>query len=142
MSAKEILEAQENIVCSMAELAPPKWSMIVMNMEITEGSSGSPVTDRVCFWIRDSETGCKSENISIPIELQDKFISLREKIKDLDGSYWDICDLTIFSSGRYEFQLGYDGVKRLNSIFDFDSMFRFDSHKDEYMRRKNAFESE
>lgn len=138
MEASKIVELQDDIVFSIAELIPAQWTMLVLNFEVLEGESSSPVTDRICFWVNDSKDGFKNENLSITIEIEDKLLALRQAVKE-GGQSWDVCDLTIISTGKYEFKFSYDGPRRLLGEFDFESMFKYDSHREEYGRRKELF---
>ena len=109
--------------------------MLVLNLEVVEGRDYSPVTNRICFCIYKDNEEYKSINVSMPIELEDLLLKLREY-----QDYWDICDLTIQQTGVYEFDYSYKGVKRLAGEFLFVSMFRFDNHLEEFERRIQSFQ--
>ena len=140
MKTSKGLELEKDIVTSIAELVPSKWTMLVLNFEVIEGSTGSPITDRICFWVNESGKEFHNGNLSLTPEIVDKVLSLRQEVS-LAGESWSVCDLTVLSSGVYDFQFRYETPKRLNGEFDFDSLFRYDSHKDEYLRRIDIVKS-
>ncbi|MCT4615498.1 MAG: hypothetical protein N4A49_11555 [Marinifilaceae bacterium] len=131
---EQILELQNRIVLEFNTILPYNWEMLILNLEVVEGSNNTPITNRICFCIYTEKEILKTMNKSIPIELEDLLLDLR-KLKE----NWDICDLSILSNGVFEFNFSYDGVKRLNGVFDNESMFRFDNHIDEYKRRLKYF---
>ena len=137
MEPSEIIEFQNEIVVSITSLIPSEWSMLVLNFETLESESGSTITNRICFWVNENGNEFNNDNLSITLEVEDKLLTLRHELKE-NGKAWDVCDLTIFPSGQYDINFSYDGPKRLLGEFDFDSMFKYDSHLEEYKRRIEA----
>jgi hypothetical protein len=48
------------------------------------------------------------------------------------GTRWGTCDLVVDQPGEFRFSFSYDPPKRINGIFDDDSMDRFTYYLERY----------
>ena len=131
----QIEELQNQILLAVSKSIEYEWEIFVINLEVTYGSSGGAIIDSSCYFIYKSGTELKNECYFMATEIENLFLRLRKEMKENSSDQWDICDLTSHRSGKFEFRFSYDGPKRLANIFDFESMWRFSNHMEDYQRR-------
>ena len=60
------------------------------------------------------------------------FREMNNEIKRTTGDRWGTCDPVVDKSGEFRFKLSYDRPKRINGVFDDDSLGRFNRYLESY----------
>ena len=117
MKTIEILEHQAQIVKAVAKAIREPWLYAVVDIEIdvidgdrTENSIALSYAKRLWRLI--------SQDIGLPYEHYDWFVSLREQMAEASEQRWSTCRLVFDKRGHYEFDFSYDLPPRLNGIHD------------------------
>jgi len=63
---------------------------------------------------------------------------LREEMRRTEKYCWGICDLVVDRPGRFRFNFCYDPPKRINGIFDEESMGRFERYLEAYKAERTG----
>lgn len=124
MNATEILNQQHQIVRAVAQAVCEPWLYAVVNIEIdviegdqTENLIAISYAKRLWRLIPRSE--------EIPYQLYDLFVSLRERMAEVNEQTWGSCTMVFDRRGRYQFDFSYDPPPRLNGIYDDTTMLTF-----------------
>ena len=129
---KTAMELQKNIVVALASTIDAPWKRIVVNYEIQE-EDGSLIEDRRGFTIIPDGAGdFRKGQLAFDTEVKGLFRELRAEIQRSEGQGWGTCDLIVDQPGRFRFNFSYDPPKRINGVFDEQSMGRFDRYLDTY----------
>src|SRR5260370_11659309 len=87
---------------------------------------GGLTEDRRALYIAKDPAGNlrKAELVFSP-EVKAMFRQMNDEIKRSEGGRWATCDLEVDPPGKFRFSFSYDPPKRINGVFDDDSMGRF-----------------
>jgi hypothetical protein len=134
---RDAIDLQEAIVTTLIHDIPDAWERIVVNYEMQE-EDGGLVEDRLGFYIsHDANQEPAENNLVFSPGLKDLFRRLNVEIKRTEGARWGTCDLVVDQPGRFRFNFSYDPPKRINGIFDDDSMSRFDRYLETYKAERS-----
>jgi hypothetical protein len=130
------VDLQKKIVGALARSIDGAWERIVVNYEMQE-EDGGLTEDRRGFYITpDAAGGYRKAGLTFDAAVKDLFHALRETMQRSEGQGqhkgWGICDLVVDQPGRFRFNFSYDSPKRINGVFDDESMGRFDRYLDTY----------
>ncbi len=126
------INLQEAIVTTLARGIPGAWERIVVNYEMQE-EDGGLTEDRRGFYITKDATGdFRKGELAFSSEVKALFRQMNDKIHQTEGHRWGTCDLVVDQSGKFRFNFSYDPPKRINGVFDDDSMGRFDRYLETY----------
>jgi hypothetical protein len=127
-----IMNLQKAIVAALARGIPDAWERIVVNYEMQE-EDGGLTEDRRGFYItKDPAGNLRKAELAFGPELKAMFREMNDEIQRTEGKRWGTCDLEINPSGKFRFSLSHDPPKRINGVFDDDSMGRFDRYLETY----------
>lgn len=126
------MNLQKAIVTVLTRGIPDAWERIVVNCEMQEEDDGS-TEDRLGLYIAKGPTGDlrESELVFSP-EVRAMFREMNNEIKRTTGDRWGTCDPVVDKSGEFRFKLSYDRPKRINGVFDDDSLGRFNRYLESY----------
>jgi len=126
------MNLQKAIVTPLTRGIPDAWERIVVNYEMQEEDDGS-TEDRLGLYIAKGPTGDlrESELVFSP-EVRAMFREMNNEIKRTTGDRWGTCDPVVDKSGEFRFKLSYDRPKRINGVFDDDSLGRFNRYLESY----------
>jgi hypothetical protein len=126
------MDLQKNIVVALARSIKDPWERIVVNYEVQE-EDGGLTEDRRGFYIGPDGAGdFLKGQLSFDTNVKGLFRELRAEIQRSEGQGWSTCDLVVDQPGRFRFDFSYDRPKRINGVFDDQSMGRFDRYLDTY----------
>jgi hypothetical protein len=127
-----IMNLQKAIVWALARTIPDAWERIVVNYEMQE-EDGGLVGDRLGLYISKAPAGnLRQSDLGFSPELKEMFRELNNETQRTEGERWGTCDLVVDQPGRFLFNFSYDPPKRINGVFDDDSMGRFDRYLENY----------
>ena len=129
---KTAMELQKNIVVALASTIDAPWERIVVNYEIQEEDAGLTEDRRGFTIIPDGAGDFRKGQLSFDTTVKNLFRELRAEIQRSEGQGWGTCDLIVDQPGRFRFNFSYDPPKRINGVFDEQSMGRFDRYLDTY----------
>jgi len=126
------IELQKQIVIVIAGGIADAWERIVVNYEMAD-EDGGLTEDRTGFYIAaDSSGELRDKDISFTDPVKEMFRALREEMRKTSGDAWSTCDLVIDPPGKFHYNFSYDPPKRINGVFDEESMGRFDHYLESY----------
>ena len=126
------MNLQKAIVTALARDIPDAWERIVVNYEMEEEDDGL-TEDRLGFYIaKDAVAGLREAQLAFSPEVKSLFREMNDEIQRSEGQRWRTCDLVVDQPGKFRFSFSYDPPKRLNGVFDDDSMGRFDRYLETY----------
>ena len=139
MMTPEIARLQDGLIYAISNLAFKSRGQIVLNYEIKESHDGC-VTGYMVFYTSEPQNGDFEKNdISMVSQGVDRFfIELRNLMSRPRGDYWTTCDLMVEKTGHYNFKLSCDPPKRLNCVFDDDSLWRFNRYLETYKAERQS----
>jgi hypothetical protein len=127
-----IMDLQKAIVAGLARGIPGAWERIVVNYEMQE-EDGGLTEDRRAFYIaKDAAGNLRKAELVFSPEVKAMFRQMNDEIKRSEGERWGTCDLEVDPPGKFRFSFSYDPPKRINGVFDDDSMGRFDRYLETY----------
>jgi len=126
------MELQKKIVVALARGIHGPWERIVVNYEMQE-EDGGVTEDRRGFSIApDGSGGFRKDGVTFDLTVKGLFRELREEMQRSEGQAWGTCDLIVDQPGRFRFNFSYERPKRINGVFDDESMGRFDRYLETY----------
>jgi hypothetical protein len=130
--SETVMNLQKAIMTALTRGIPDAWERIVVNCEMQEEDDGS-TEDRLGLYIAKGPTGDlrESELVFSP-EVRAMFREMNNEIKRTTGDRWGTCDPVVDKSGEFRFKLSYDRPKRINGVFDDDSLGRFNRYLESY----------
>ena len=129
---KTVMDLQKTIVVAIAGTIDAPWERIVANYELQDEDNGL-TEDRLGFYIvSDGTGGFRKVPLKFHAIVKDLFRELRAEIQRSEGQGWGTCDLVVDQPGRFRFDFSYERPKRVNGVFDDQSMGRFDRYLDTY----------
>lgn len=130
--SETVMNLQKAIVSALARSIPDAWERIVVNYEMQE-EDGGLTEDRLGFYIAKGSTGdLRESDLVFSPEVEAMFREMNDEIKRTAGDRWGTCDLVVDKSGEFRFKLAYDPPKRINGVFDDDSLGRFNRYLETY----------
>jgi hypothetical protein len=131
------VDLQKAIVAALIGGTAGEWLRIVVNYEVQEDDGGL-IEDRLGFYIaEDAQQVLATHTLVFGPELKDLFRGLNQEMGRTGGARWGTCDLVVDPPGRFRFSFSYDPPKRINGIFDDDSMGRFDRYLEVYQAERS-----
>ena len=126
------MNLQKAIVTALAHAIPGAWERIVVNYEMQE-EHGGLTEDRLGFYIAKDPTGnLRESELAFSPEVKRLFRDMNDEIQRSEGERWRTCDLVVDQPGKFKFSFSYERPKRINGVFDDDSMGRFDRYLETY----------
>jgi Protein of unknown function, DUF600 len=126
------MNLQRAIVTALARDLPDAWERIVVNYEIQE-EDGGLTEDRLGFYIaKDAAGGFRESELAFTPEVKRLFREMNDEVQRSEGERWGTCDLVVDQPGKFKFSFSYDRPKRINGVFDDESMGRFDRYLETY----------
>jgi hypothetical protein len=126
------MNLQKAIVTALAREIPDAWERIVVNYEMQE-EDGGLTEDRLGFYIeKDAAGNLRESELAFTPEVKRLFREMNDEIRRSEGERWGTCDLVVDQPGKFKFSFSYDPPKRINGVFDDDSMGRFDRYLETY----------
>jgi hypothetical protein len=126
------MNLQKAIVTALARDIADGWERIVVNYEMQE-EDGGLTEDRLGFYIAKDPAGdFRESDLAFSPEVKALFREMNEEIKRSEGERWGTCDLVVDQPGKFKFSFTYDPPKRINGVFDDDSVGRFDRYLETY----------
>ncbi len=126
------MNLQKAIVAALARGIPDAWERIVVNYEMQE-EDGGLTEDRRGFYIAKGPTGeLRKSDLAFSPEVKAMFREMNDEIRRAEGERWGTCDLVVDQPGKFRFSFSYGPPKRINGVFDDDSMGRFDRYLETY----------
>lgn len=126
------MDLQKKIVVALARGVDDAWERIVVNYEMQE-EDGGVTEDRRGFYIAsDGSGGFRKASLIFDATVKTLFRDLREEMRRTEGQGWGTCDLVVDQPGKFRFNFSYAPPKRINGVFDDDSMGRFDHYLETY----------
>jgi hypothetical protein len=126
------MDLQKAIVVTLARDIPGNWERFVVNYEVQE-EYGGLVENRIGFYIfQDMNQVLATDELAFGPEAKELFRALSEEMRRTGGTRWGTCDLVVDQPGEFRFSFSYDPPKRINGIFDDDSMDRFTYYLERY----------
>jgi Protein of unknown function, DUF600 len=130
--SETVMNLQKAIVTALARGIPDAWERIVVNYEMQEEDDGL-TEDRLGFYIAKDPTGeLRESDLVFSPEVKAMFREMNDEIKRTAGDRWGTCDLVVDKSGEFRFKFSYDRPKRINGVFDDDSLGRFNRYLESY----------
>lgn len=132
------MELQKKIVVALARSVSEPWERIVVNYEMQE-EDGGLTEDRRGFSIAtDGAGGYRKATLTFDATAKDLFRALQQEMQRSEGKGWGTCDLVVDQPGRFRFNFSYDPPKRINGVFDEESMGRFDRYLETYAAERGG----
>jgi hypothetical protein len=130
--SQTVMNLQKAIVTALARGIPDAWERIVVNYEMQE-EDGGLTEDRLGFYIAKDPTGdLRESDLVFSPEVKTMFREMNDETKRTAGDRWRTCDLVVDKSGEFRFKFSYDPPKRINGVFDDDSLGRFNRYLETY----------
>jgi hypothetical protein len=131
------MDLQKAIVTTLIRDITGGWERIVVNYEMQE-EDGGLVEDRLGFYIsQDAKQALTMNDLAFGPGLKELFRRLNEEMQRTEGARWGTCDLVVDQPGKFRFGFSYDPPKRINGVFDDDSMDRFDHYLETYKAERS-----
>jgi hypothetical protein len=125
------MDLQKAIVIALARDISGGWERIVVNYEIQE-EDGGLIEDRLGFYIsQDASRAPATNTLRFGPEVKELFRELNEEMQRTAGAHWGTRPV-VDKPGKFKFSFSYDPPKRVNGVFDDDSMGRFDRYLETY----------
>lgn len=126
---QDIASAQDNLVYSLIDVPNEAWEQIIVNYEIDFLDEGH-IINYIAFYVTKylEDEFIKHSIGVLSTEINECFLQLNYLMSKLHPDRWRTCNLVIDKSGKYNMNLSYDPPKRINCIFDDESMGRFDRY--------------
>ena len=114
------------------------WERIMVNYEMQRTSEGR-ILDTVIFYIAAESDGSLEEtSVRVaPDGVNARFIELADAVAQ-EGEPWGTCDFVIDLNGTYDVRFDDAPPRRINGIFDYKSLDRFDDCLDTYRAERAA----
>ena len=132
------MDLQKKIVSALAHSIDGAWERIMVNYEMQEEDGGLTEDRRGFYIVLDGAGGYRKVGLVFDSAVKDLFRALRETMQSSEGQGWGTCDLVIDQPGRFRFNFSYDPPKRINGVFDDESMGRFDRYLDAYKAERTG----
>jgi hypothetical protein len=132
------MHLQEAIVAALVRDISGGWERIVVNYEMQEDDGGLVEERRGLYISQDAEQALDMNAVAFSPGLKDLFRRLNEEMQRTKGMRWGTCDMVVDRPGRFRFSFSYDPPKRINGIFDDDSMGRFDRYLERYKAERSG----
>jgi hypothetical protein len=132
------MDLQRAIVMALARDIPEAWERIVVNYEMQE-EGGGVTEDRLGFYIaKDAAGSLREAELAFSPEVKRLFREMNDEIQRSEGGRWGTCDLVVDQRGKFRFTFSYDPPKRINGVFDDESMGRFDRYLETYEAERRS----
>jgi hypothetical protein len=126
------MDLQKKIVVALARGIDAPWERIVVNYEM-QAEDGGLTEDRRGFYVApDGVGGFHKGSLTFDTTVKTLFRDLRDEMQRSEGQGWGTCDLVIDQPGKFRFNFSYEPPKRINGVFDDESMGRFDRYLETY----------
>ena len=120
---RRVIELQNNAVQCIAQAVGEKWDALVLNFEFTE-LDGVPTRNTIAIAFSNENGHWRRNSFIAPHECGDLLFQLSKAMAKEGGTTWRSCTLEVESSGKYKFSFSHEPPKRLNGIFDDESLLK------------------
>lgn len=119
----------EQLIASLADRQPHDWARFVLNCELRDLEDGSPDASFILFTVVRGEDGSEADQSVLLAEEETRVIQdLRKRMSETSGGTWGTMDLEVDKDGTYRIDFDYGPPRRLNGIFDHQSIGRFNDY--------------
>jgi hypothetical protein len=127
-----VQDLRKAIIVALAGAIAEQWERIVVNYEMQE-EYGGLTEDRLGFYILKDPSGEFHElGLKFTPEVKGLFRKMNDEMQRTVGERWGTCDLVVDQPGQFNFNFSYDPPKRINGVFDENSMGRLDRYLETY----------
>ena len=130
------LELQKSVVVAVAQAIPSAWERVIANYEVEDRADGR-VENLIVVYVQSNGTELIAKGLEdAPSTVEKAFSALHEDSAPSADARWTTSEIVIDADRGYRFTFSFDPPKRINGVFDHDSLDKFDAYADIYRNEK------